>query len=326
MTHFLFSFSIITGSLATGYLVQQLVARQWLWLPVTLDTARKALQKIALLFVLPVTIASAIWIANVRTTAIAALPLFGFGAIMLGGISALVLARAMGLSAYKSGAFYACGSFTNIGSMGALICYVYLGEAGFALVPIYKIFEEITYYSIGFPIAKYFSGTEHADNENALDRIKRLTKDPFILVAVSSILIGAALNFAGLPRPACFSIINAFFIPLGTGLLLVSIGLAMKFKSVRFYLKECLAVSAIKFLIVPLVISGAAYLIGYGAIDNGLPLRVIIILTSMPVAFIALIPPSIYDLDLDLANSCWFFSTACLVWVLPLLLVIIRTI
>ncbi|HQL90727.1 MAG TPA: hypothetical protein PLQ15_09005 [Syntrophales bacterium] len=49
-----------------------------------------------------------------------------------------------------------------------------------------------------------------------------------------------------------------------------------------------------------------------------------LILSSMPVAFNALIPPSIYDLDLDLANSCWFVTTALLVFVLPALLVIIQ--
>jgi len=43
----------------------------------------------------------------------------------------------------------------------------------------------------------------------------------------------------------------------------------------------------------------------------------------MPVAFNALIPPSIYDLDLDLANSCWFFTTALLIIILPLLLILL---
>jgi predicted permease len=46
----------------------------------------------------------------------------------------------------------------------------------------------------------------------------------------------------------------------------------------------------------------------------------------MPVAFNALIPPSIYNLDLDLANSCWFFTTASLVVVLPLLLMLVNSI
>ena len=77
---------------------------------------------------------------------------------------------------------------------------------------------------------------------------------------------------------------------------------------------------------VPMVISSAAALIGYAEIDGGLPLKVVIILSSMPVAFNALIPPSIYDLDIDLANACWFFTTACLVWVLPVLLLVTRTI
>jgi len=37
----------------------------------------------------------------------------------------------------------------------------------------------------------------------------------------------------------------------------------------------------------------------------------------MPVAFTALVAASIYDLDLDLANSCWLITTGSLVVVLP---------
>ena len=36
----------------------------------------------------------------------------------------------------------------------------------------------------------------------------------------------------------------------------------------------------------------------------------------MLVAFTTLIPPSIYDLDIDLANSCWFITTSLLAVVL----------
>jgi len=43
------------------------------------------------------------------------------------------------------------------------------------------------------------------------------------------------------------------------------------------------------------------------------------------VAFNALIPPSIYDLDLDLANSCWFVTTALLAIVLPALLFVTQS-
>jgi hypothetical protein len=95
---------------------------------------------------------------------------------------------------------------------------------------------------------------------------------------------------------------------------------------VRDYLKECVSVSVsvLKFILVPILATSLAYMFGFGQIDNGLPLKDVMILAAMPVAFNALIPPSIYDLDLDLANSCWLFTTALLVIVLPVLLILIN--
>ena len=78
----------------------------------------------------------------------------------------------------------------------------------------------------------------------------------------------------------------------------------------------------VQILVVPVMVSALAYMIGFGRIDDGLALKLAIIFSSMPVAFNALIPPSIYKLDLDLANSCWFFTTASLIVVLPMLLVV----
>ena len=107
-------------------------------------------------------------------------------------------------------------------------------------------------------------------------------------------------------------------IPFGTLILLISIGLGMKFGKVRNYINECLAISVIKFVLVPLIVSAAAFLLGYGEIEEGLPLKVLIILSSTPIVFTALIPPSIYDLDLDLANSCWLVTTLSIALILPL--------
>ena len=43
----------------------------------------------------------------------------------------------------------------------------------------------------------------------------------------------------------------------------------------------------------------------------------------MPVAFNALIPPSLYGLDLDMANSCWLISVLGMAGLLPLLHVLL---
>jgi predicted permease len=321
MTKFIYSFGIILFGLSLGYMIQILVGRNWISLSIPIDGLRKLLQRIALLFVNPVAIVGAIWVVSLKNATLAALPFIGLFALLAGGVLALGAARMLKLTPQKTGALYGCGAFTNIGSIGALVCFVFLGEMGFALVPIYKLFEELSYYSIGFPIAKYYSST--TKEERVGDRLKSLSRDPFILVALSSIITGGLLNFTGIDRPEFYRTIIAVFVPLGTIMLLTSIGLALKFRRVRDYLRECVSVSIIKFIFVPILTASLAYMIGFGKIDAGLPLKVVMILSCMPVAFNALIPPSIYDLDLDLANSCWFFTTSLLIFVLPGLLFIL---
>jgi predicted permease len=322
MSKLVFSFTIILVGLVLGYGIQVLVNRNAIVLPIPIDRLRKLLQKIALLLLNPIAIVGALWVVNIESIRLAALPFNGLFAILAGGALALGAAKLLQLEPRKTGAMYGCGSFTNVGSIGALVCFIFLGEQGFALVPIYKIFEELSYYSIGFPIAKYYSRSR--ERERVLDRIKSLGKDPFLLTALSSIILGGVLNWSGVQRPEFVRTLVSVFVPLGTILLLTSIGLALKFRRVRDYQKECISVSLIKFLFVPVMASSLAYLLGFGNIEGGLPLKVVIILSSMPVAFNALIPPSIYDLDIDLANSCWLFTTALLIIILPVLLIVLR--
>ena len=322
MAKFFYSFGIIIFGLGLGVIVQALAHRGRIHLPMAIDDLRKLLQKVALLWLNPVAIVGAIWTVRIRDACLLALPFVGFFSLTIGGLMALGAARALRLSHRKTGAIFGCGSFTNIGSIGALICFIFLGEAGFALVPIYKLFEEVSYYAIGFPIAKFYSSTGESAAGVAV-RLKGLARDPFILVAVSSLVLGALVNVSGLQRPALYGAVNAVVVPLATIMLLASIGLALRFSRVSDYVRECAAVSLIKFLLVPECASSLAWAIGFGAIDNALPLKVVIILSSMPVAFNALIPPCIYDVDLDLAKSWWFVTTALLLVVLRLLLFVI---
>jgi len=44
-------------------------------------------------------------------------------------------------------------------------------------------------------------------------------------------------------------------------------------------------------------------------VADGFPYKIVLVLSSMPVAFNALVVSSIYYLDLDMANSCWLIST-----------------
>jgi predicted permease len=319
----IYSFSLILFGLLVGYAIQRFAGPSLNRLSLSTEALRKWLQRTALLFVNPVAILGAVWVVKIHDIGLAALPFTCLFALVAGGTWALLGSRILGHDPQKTGAMFCCGAFTNNGSIGALVCFMFLGEPGFALVPIYKLFEEFSYYSVGFPVARYYSGSA-AMGGGAWRRIMRLAGDPLILVSVLSLALGGILNASGLRRPAFYETVNAVFIPLGTVMLLISIGLAFRFRRVQGYLKEGLTIAAIKFVMVPVLVSSLAWVIGFGDIEGGLPLKVVIILSSMPVAFTALIPPSIYDLDIDLANSCWFITTAMLAIVLPSLLFVIH--
>ena len=324
MLKFVYSLAVIFAGLLLGYAAQILVRRKHIALGLPIDDFRKLLQKGALLFVNPIAILGAVWIVNLKNATLIALPFIGLFTYLIGGVLAVGASRLLDLEGRKAGALFGCGFFTNVSAIGSLVCYIFLGEAGFALVAIFKLFQEVAYYGIGFPAAKYFGSSRHDVPARGL--VKHLVRDPYLLVALAAVTIGGLFNISGVQRPEFYRTIISVFVPLLTLLLLISIGMAMRFRKIGVYLRECVSISLIKFVLVPVLASLPAYFLGYGRIQDGLPLKVVIILSSMPVAFNALIPPSIYNLDLDLANSCWFFTTALLVVVLPMLLMVINMI
>lgn len=314
--------TLIISGLALGYLSQILVEKKYPSRRKELDIVRVGIQKGVLLAIIPITILGALWILRIDDLRIIALP--GVGALhyILGGAMAIFAAGIMGLEKKQTGSLFCCGFFTNIGSMGGLITYILLGEEGYALVPVYKLFAEIIYYTLGFPVAKFFSN-ESGEKEPFGYIIKRVLKDKFLRVALIAIVMGGLLNFSGLQRPFFYRGLNSLLIPLGTFLMLLAIGMAMKFSSIRSFLKEAAVICMIKFILVPILLVAFAWVLGFGGIREGLLLKVVVILSLMPSAFVSLIPPSIYDLDLDLANTCWLVTTFAMVLVIPVLFFIL---
>ena len=321
MQKLLYSLSIIIIGLIIGYIIQRLTLKGIIKADKSLSKQRKFLQAIAILVLFPISTIGALWDFNFNNLSLALLPLVGIVALFVGGFSALFVTKIFKYNKKQAGAFVSCGGMSNIGSIGALIVFVFLGEKAFALVPIYKLFEQIIYYTLWFPIAKSYSVTAEKDNNK--NKLLTIIKDPYILVATISIIIGLILNVLQIPRPSFYSQLNAFIIPSGSLILLASIGMAMKFSKVSGYKKSATLISIIKYIIVPLISTTVAYLFGFGNIDNGLPLKVVLILSSVPVGFLALVPPTLYDLDLDLANANWLVTTALLTIVIPLQMLII---
>lgn len=318
MDKLFFSLTLVIFGVVSGYIFQQLVTRDIIPLKTGLAPLKKRIQKVTFLFLNPVAIIGATWVAKLEDVKLMALPILCLTALALGGGLALLIAGYFGMNRKQIGAYIGCGTFTNIGALGALFCYIFLGEPGFALVPIYKLFEEFCYFAYVFPLAKSFS-IEKGGETSLGSRLRMVITDVFVSISIFSIGLGLVLNLTGFSRPTVYATVNAVFIPAIVFLLLFSIGLGMRFSNILANIRPALWIAGVKFTVIPAIITSLGLLAGLHSIDNGLPLKVVLILSSMPVGFISVIPPTLYDLDVDLANTCWLISNSLLVFEAPLL-------
>ena len=318
MNKMLFSLLIVFAGLISGYTFQILADKKVIKLPVSMKKIRRSLQIITLSAVIPLTVIISVWIAPLKHVEIFSLPLFGIFAVLLGGAVSYIISGFLHMDRDQRGVYTIVGGFANMGSLGGLIAFILLGEVGFALVAFYQMFEKFVYFLIGFPFAKNHS-IHHTEDKSLKSFFLEVVKDPVITINLAALLIGTVLNLSGIERPFYFTKVNHIMVPAGSFLLIFSIGLAMKFGKMKDYIHASLILIFIKSVFVPAVVFMIAYLSGLGNIENGLVLRFLLILSSMPVSFIAMVPPTIYDMDQDLANTCWFFTTMSLVITIPVI-------
>lgn len=319
MDRLLLTLTIIFVSLIAGCLI-----RQWAGsgpAPVqesSLKAVRLLIQKIAMFGLIPVSAMLSLWGLPSPDPHLLVLPALGLAAWICGGALAVFFSRRMALSPEKTGSMYCCGTFTNIGAVGCLVAVMQFGEQAIAMASLYRLCEEMFYFGVALPVARSFS--VHA---GSLSRSFRLHVDPVLAAVLAALALGLVLNLAGVVRPAALGTLSSAAMIAGTICFLLSIGMGLRPSRMTCYLREAAVISLIKFAFVPVIVTSLAVLAGLGDVEGGLPLKVVIVLSAMPVAMNALIPPSLFDLDLDLANACWVFTTLALVVILPIIIVIL---
>ena len=194
MSKLIFSFAIILFGLSLGYGIQVLVNRNAICLPIPLDHLRKLLQRVALLFVNPVAIVGAVWVVNIESIRLVALPFNGLFSILAGGVFALAL---QGFFIWGPGKRVRCIvaglSRTSAASVrSSASCFLVKGDLRWYRSTSYS--RSFATTRSDFPLPGI---TVAAKTRKTLDRIKRLSKDPFILATLSSIILGGCLTSRG---------------------------------------------------------------------------------------------------------------------------------
>jgi len=321
MGRLLLTLFIIFVSLIAGYAFQQWVkSGRSPFDDDSMKALRLRIQKVAMFGLIPISAMLSLWGLPSPDARLLALPALGLAAWICGGAMALVLSRIMGLDRRQAGSMFCCGTFTNIGAVGSLVSVMMFGEQTIAIAALYRLCEELYYFGIAMPVARWHSLPL---GEKAAFSLRDFRLEPVLKVILLALGLGITLNIAGVPRPALFGPLSSTAMILGTVCFLLSIGMSLRISRMACYARQSAAISLIKFVGCPVIIVALAMLCGLGDIEGGLPLKVVAILSAMPVAMNALIPPSLFDLDLDLANACWVFTTLELIVVLPILAIIL---
>ena len=321
MNRLLLTLAIIFISLAMGYGVRRWVeSRCSSGALQAMGKRRVQMQQFAIFVLIPISAMLSLWGMPHPDPRLLSLPFLGLAAWIIGGACAILFSRMLRLGNRQAGSMFCCGTFTNIGAVGTLVCVVQFGEQSIALASLYRICEEFFYFSVAYPIAQWYGENNHG---SARFSLRGFRLQPAIVAVLAALGTGLALNLLGIHRPLFLGSVASGFMLAGTVCFLFTIGMGLRLSKVASYVPQSACISAIKFLIVPVIITFAAWGLGLGAADDGMVLKVVLILSAMPVAMNALIPPSLFDLDLDLANACWIFTTVELVIVLPVLHVLL---
>lgn len=318
MDRLLLTLFIIFASLTAGYVFQILVRAGKLRISETeAYSLRLTIQKIAMFGLIPFSAMLSLWGLPSPDKRLLALPCLGIFAWVVGGILAIIQARFMRLDRSQTGSLYCCGTFTNIGAVGTLICVMNFGEQAISYTSLYRLCEELFYFGIAYPVVQWFSMPETTKLT-----LRGFRLQPVLKVVILALTLGLTLNFLNIPRPVICATLSSGSMLVGTIFFLLAIGMSLRLSRVRCYLPHSVGICFIKFVLSPVLVTLFALLGGLRDIDGGMPFKVVFILSAMPVAMNALVPPSLFRLDVDLANATWIVTTLALVVVLPLLLLI----
>lgn len=272
--------------------------------------------RLAIQGAIPFSLLLAIWQLEHVAASFFLLAIAGTVVILSGGALAWGWGRYFKLSRPELGAYIPAGLFMNLGAVGIFCVYIFLGENGLALVPFYKLFEEVIYFTIAFPLAARM-GTRQQSTPRPFWR------DPLLLTTVTAVTTGFILNLSGVPRPAVMAHVNTVIVPLGTYLLMISVGLVFRLQGMHGYWRPALALALSRAIVGPLCAVAITGALGFFSVQQGLPVKVALMLAVMPTAFLSLLPPALYGVNQHIANTSWlassllFFVTfPCALWVM----------
>ena len=260
-----------------------------------------------------------VWVAPLPAGTAVSLPLVGLIVHATGSLAGWGCAGLLGEPRRRHGVFLLAGGCSNVLTFGSITIVLLLGspedpqaEHALGVMAIYRLAELPFYFLVAWPVSAVVSGA--AQGAAWGTQFRKAVSGPSI-VPILGILGGGALNLLGVERPDGLQNVTQFLVRINVVLLGMTVGLSLRNANPARALKPCWAISVIKFVMMPGLALGMALALGL----RGSTLQVIVICSSMPVAFMAVLGAILYRLDDELVGSFWLFTTAAMIVVVPVL-------
>ena len=299
-------------SLSLGLIILALILSQSLkHFNKNLAKEMKVLKNFTFLVLNPIVMVNSFWTINFSNITILLLPFICIFILASNGFFGVLIAKKLKYSREEQAAMFASSTFSNLGTIGGLVTFVFLGQEAYSMAAMYIILESVYNYLIAYPLVKTIGDGEKM---KTMDRVKSIVKDPTIMIYQATIVVGLILNFSPLSRPAVMATYNDIMIPVISFLLIFSIGYTMDLEKMKSRVNSAYMVLALKYLVSPSI----AMIFAFTCFSDPMIRKVLFIMALVPCGFNSIFVPTIYKADKNIATASWLFTTAALVITIPL--------
>ena len=218
-----------------------------------------------------------------------------------------------------AGTFALMIPISNTGhTMAGFLTLLLLSDAGYSFNSILMI-PQIAFVSmVWYPLGKHWG---HGGHQTFLRTFRQsmLSGQSLQMVGMA---VGGALNYARVPMTPFWVIMLKVFVFGGTVLIMFAMGLKLRLRRIGGYQHLLGWIYLAKFLIGPLVMVGLCLAFGI----HGLAAGALFIAAAAPSGVNVVSFSTLFDLDVDLANAGYLWSTfffmlfvlPLIIWILPM--------
>lgn len=261
------------------------------------------MMNLGMLLVYPVLALLGFWATRLDSELIW-LPVLGLVASVIPGAFAYFRAKAKYAASLDQGSYVMAATMSNTLTLGGISAFIIYGETGFAYVQLITLLGTLYLFLFCFPLAGWYAarGGEGAGERLSLAAVVFSRNQ---LPAVG-LLIGAALYYGGIPRPAWAGAIFDPFVHIGAWLSLIPVGHSADFRAMRQYWLGIADMNVIKFVVTPLF----TYLIARLVVSDPVALNAVLITASTPTAIFSVIAVKMHRLNVHITMAAFVLTTA----------------